>query len=112
MSKLVRKRVITAKVESTYNTDPTPAATDAILVEDLNWSLEGLRMIERPAIRSSLGELQQVYGGSLMSVTFNAEVKNSGSAGTPPELGVLYLGCAMSETIVASTSVTYATRKC
>lgn len=108
MSKLVRRRVLLAKVESTYNTDAVPTEADnAILIEDLNWSPEGLRMVDRPAIRSSLGALQQVYGGSLLNVSFTAEVKGSGAAGTPPELGALFLGCAMAETIVASTSVTY-----
>ena len=69
MAKLVRRRVITAKVESSYNTDAVPTGTaNAIEVEDLNWQPEGLRMVERPLIRSSLGELQHLYGGSLMSV--------------------------------------------
>ncbi len=109
MSKLVRRRVILAKVESTYNTDPVPvAATDAVLIEELNWAPEGLRMVDRPAIRGSLGTLQQIYGGSLLSVSFSVEVKGSGAAGTAPEIGPLLLGCAMAETLVASTSATYA----
>lgn len=108
MSKLVRRRVILAKVETTYNTDASPTGTDAILIEDLNWAPEGLRMVERPAIRSSLGTLQHVYGGSLLSVTFSAEIKGSGTAGTAPEIGTLLRGCAHGETVVVSTSVTYA----
>lgn len=108
MSKLARRRVITAKIESVYNTDAVPAGTDAILIEELNWAPEGLRMVERPAIRNSLGTLQHIYGGSLLSVTFAAEVKGSGTAGTAPEIGTLLRGCALDETIVASTSVTYA----
>ena len=107
MSKLVRKRVLTAKVESTYNTDSVPDGTDAILIEELNWQPEGLRMVERPAIRNSLGTLQHIYGGSLLGVSFSCEVKGSGAAGSVPEIGALLLGCAMGETIVASTSVTY-----
>lgn len=108
MSKLVRRRILLAKVESTYNTDPTPTGADnAILIEELNWNPEGLRMVERPAIRSSLGSLQHVYGGSLLGVSFVCEVKGSGSAGTAPEIAPLLLGCGMAETIVASTSVTY-----
>jgi len=108
MTKLVRRRILLAKVESTYNTDAVPTGADnAILIEELNWATEGLRMVDRPAIRSSLGSLQQVYGGSLLSVTFTAEVKGSGTAGTAPEIGALFLGCGMAETIVAVTSVAY-----
>lgn len=109
MSKLVRQRVLLAKIESVYNTDPVPTGADnAILIEEVTWAPAGLRMVDRPAIRSSLGTLQQVYGGSLIEVSFQAEVKGSGTAGSVPELGVLFRGCAMDETIVALTSVAYA----
>ena len=110
MAKLTtRRKLLLAKIEVTYNTDPTPTAgTDAVLVEDLSWSNEGLKMIERPAARPSAGALQQIYGGRLVSVSFNCEVKGSGSAGTAPEIGVLLRACGLGETIVASTSVTYA----
>lgn len=109
MSKLQRRRLLLAKVELTYNTDPTPTGSaNAVLIEDLNWQTEGLRMVERPAIRSSLGALQHLYGGSLLACSFKVEVKGSGAAGTAPEIGDLLLGCAHAETISASTSVTYA----
>lgn len=108
MSKLSRRRVLLAKVESTYGVDAVPTGADnAILIEDLNWSMDRLRLVERPAIRSSIGTLQQLYGGSLQAASFTVEVKGSGTAGTAPEIGVLLRGCAMAENIVASTSVTY-----
>lgn len=107
MSKLVNREVITAKIESTYNTDPVPAATDAILVEDVKWQNEGLRMNDRKSIRANIGGVQQIYGGHMLSVSFAVELKGSGTAGTAPELGVLLRACAWGETIVASTSVTY-----
>lgn len=105
---LTKRKVLYAKEEGTYNTDPTPGATDAVLVENLSWSNEGLKMIERPAVRPVLGALAQVYGGRLVSVSFDAEVKGSGAAGTAPEIGVLLRGCGLGETIVAATSVIYA----
>ncbi len=108
MVKLVRREVILLKVEATYNTDPTPVpATDALLVENLSRSLEGLRMVERSPIDGSIAKKQSVYGGSLMSVSFDVEIKGSGAAGTPPELGQALRACGMGETIVASTSVAY-----
>lgn len=105
---LKNREVLLAKAETTYNTDPVPTAgANAILVENLGWSFVGARMAERPAIRTSLGQLKPLYAGSLMQFSFDVEIKGSGAAGTAPELGVLLQGCAMSETIVASTSVTY-----
>ena len=106
---LTRRKLLLAKVESTYNTDPTPSASaDAVLCEGLSWASAGLKMIARPAIRPSFGELRQVYGGRLLQVSFSCEVKGSGTAGTAPEIGQLLRACAMGETIVGATSVTYA----
>ena len=108
MSKLRRRRVITAKIEGTYGVDAVPVGTDAVQIEELSWAPEGLRMVERPAIRNSLGALQHVYGGSLLQVSFTCEVKGSGAAGTAPELGTLFRGSAHGEVIDPGVSVIYA----
>lgn len=106
---LTKREALLAKVEVTYNTDPVPTAADnAILVENLAASNEGLRMSERPGVRPSLGMLQHVFGDFLRTITFDVELKGSGTAGTAPELGVLLRGCGFDETVVAVTSVTYA----
>ncbi|WP_444932401.1 hypothetical protein ACJJIF_22000 (plasmid) [Microbulbifer sp. SSSA002] len=42
-----------------------------------------------------------------MEVTFNAELKGSGAAGTPPEIAPLLRACGLAETITAGTSVEY-----
>lgn len=105
---LKTRAVLLAKIETTYNTDPTPsAASNAILVENLSHSFEGARMAERAAVRNSLAPLKSLYAGSLLSISFDAEIKGSGAAGTAPELGPLLRGCGFAETIVAATSVTY-----
>ena len=106
----VSNEVLLARTETTYGTDPTPAAAShAILIRNANLTPEGLRMNERGAIRGSIGKLQKVYGGQLARLSFECEVKGSGTAGTAPEIGALLKACAMDETIVAVTSVTYQT---
>jgi hypothetical protein len=108
MSKSIKRQVVSIKTESTYNTDSSPVGSDSILVEDLtSYASEGLRMIERPAIRANISPLQQIYAGRLATVSFSCEVKGSGVAGTPPELDAAYGACGKEATIVASTSVTY-----
>jgi len=99
--------VIYAKTESAYGTDPTPTTTDAILVRNVQMRSEGLRMNDRGAVRASIGKLQKVYGGQLKRISFECEVKGSGSAGTAPEIGPLLEACGMEETIVGATSATY-----
>lgn len=104
---LKNRQVILAKIESVYNTDPVPTgAANAILVEDPKWSFAG-RRAERKPLRSSIAPLKGLYAGALLNVEFNVELKGSGAAGTAPEIGVLLRACALGETIVASTSVTY-----
>jgi hypothetical protein len=104
----VSNEVLLVKTEVTYNTDPTPATSDAVLTKGrVNRSSEGLRMVDREAIRASLGQLQKGYGGKLERWSFECEVKGSGTAGTAPEIGQLLEACGLDETIVAVTSVTY-----
>lgn len=106
---LTKRAVLLAKIESTYNTDPTPTGlADAVLASNVAWSLAGARMNERPAMRNTLGQLKQLFGGALLQMSFDVEVKGSGTAGTAPEIGPLLRACGLNETIVASTSVTYA----
>ena len=109
---LINREVILFKTEGTYGVDSVPVAgTDAMLVENINWSNESLRFNERPAVRASLGQLQGVYGGSLRSIQFDVELKGSGvdpsSTPTPPEFAPMLRACAMAESIVAVTSVDY-----
>lgn len=105
---LTNREVIQAKIESVYNTDPGGfLATDSILVENPSWSLEGLRMVERNNVKASIATDQQLYGGTLKSISFDVELKGSGAAGTAPEVGVLLRACGLDETVVVSTSVTY-----
>lgn len=105
---LTKRDVILAKVESTYNVDSSPTGTDAILVENPSWAYEGLRMNERPAVRTSMGMMQKVYGGSLKAVSFDVEIKGSGAAGTAPEFDCLLEAAGLVGTNVPSTSETYA----
>jgi len=106
---LTSREVILCKEESTYNTDSAPTASaDAILISNPSWANEGLRMNERDVVKKTLGKKKSIYGGSLKTVTFDVEIKGSGTAGTAPDLGVLLEICGMTETVVASTSVTYA----
>ncbi len=105
---LEARRVLLAKIETTYNTDAVPAAaTDAVLIENLQVSLAG-RRAERTPIRTSLAGVSSRYAGTLMQITFDTEIRGSGAAGTAPDTSALFQACGFAETVVVSTSVTYA----
>lgn len=109
MAKLARVRSILAKEESTYGTDSSPTgADDAIRVSALEISPAESEVLSRDLIRSYLGNSPQLIANTRVTVTFTVEYSGSGAAGTAPQYGPLLKACGFSETVVASTSVTYA----
>jgi len=106
---LTSREVVLVKEESTYNTDAAPTASaDAILVGNPSWGHEGLRMNERNVVKNTNAVKQHVFGDTLKTISMDVELKGSGTAGTAPDLGVLFEACSYDETVVAVTSVTYA----
>jgi hypothetical protein len=105
---LTRKRLILVKKEVTYGTDSSPAGTDALLVRNLDITPIEADLVSRDLIRPYLGNSPQLLANSRVSITFQVEMAGSGTAGTAPRYGSMLQACGMSETIVATTSVTYA----
>ena len=97
---------LAAKIETTEGTKETLTNTDAVLVSNINFSPD-IEMFARNNLRGTLSRDASVSGKQKASISFDVELKGSGAAGTPPDYGKLLKGCGESETIVASTSVTY-----
>lgn len=108
-SVLTRRRLILAKIESTYGTDPTPTgSSNAILVRNLEIQPLLTDTVNRELVRPYLGQSDQLLSQTRVEVTFEVELAGSGTAGTAPAYGPVLRSCALSETVVADTSVTYA----
>jgi len=109
MALLTRKRLILAKAEATYGTDPTPTGSaNAILVRNLEITPLQSDIVQRELIRPYLGNYEQLLAQIRVQVTFEVELAGSGAAGTAPAYGPVLKACGLSETVVATTSVTYA----
>lgn len=108
MAKLYRKRTVLIKAESTYGTDSTPVGSDACQVRNLEVTPVQSDIVSRDLIRPYLGASPQLIANNRVQVTFEVEYSGSGTAGTAPRYGSLLKACGFSETVVASTSVTYA----
>lgn len=103
MSLLQRKRVILAKIETTYGTDPTPTgAANAILVRNLNVTPQEADFADRNLVRPYLGRSEQLPAAIRAMVDFEVEVAGSGTAGTAPGYGPLLRACGFSESLLAS----------
>lgn len=103
-----REKTILFKEETTYGVDAVPTgAANAILATDVQLSpMEGQgtsRNLELPW----MGAQGTVPTNVHQKLSFRVELKGSGTAGTPPVLGVLLKSCAFAEVTVASVSVTY-----
>jgi len=108
MAKLYRKRTVLVKSEATYGTDSTPAGSDACQVRNLEISPVESDVLSRDLVRTYLGSSPQLVANTRVQVTFEVEYAGSGTAGTAPRYGSLLKACGFSETLVASTSATYA----
>lgn len=103
-----RIQALLAKIETTYGDDATPTgATNGILASDVKvMPMEGTD-VQREHELPYMGARGTIATGLHAKISFKVEVKGSGVAGTPPAIGVLLRACAMAETVVAVTSVTY-----
>ena len=108
MPKLHRKRSILAKAESSYGTDPNPTGSaNYVQVIDLNIEPVVSDEVSRDLIRPYMGNYEVIPANTRVNVTFDVEMSGSGSAGTAPKYGAILKACALSETVVSSTSVTF-----
>ena len=109
MPLLSRKRLLLAKLETTVGTDPTPVVgSDAILVRNIEVTPLEVDTVNRELIRPFLGQADQLLAQQRVLINFEVELAGSGSAGTAPAYGPLLQACRCTETVVSSTSVTYA----
>lgn len=105
---LSNRQVIAAKVETTEGTAIALAGADANnLIMEPKFEAD-VPMYERTFLDNSLSPQKAIATTRLARLSFKVEAKGSGTAGTAPAVGKLLRACGFAETVVASTSVTYA----
>lgn len=107
---LTRKTVILAKVEGTYGQDATPTpSANAILVKNVDVKPVG-ELVERDFLRTTLSPLEFVRGMKEHELSFETELKGTGSAGATPSWGwegELLRACGLDETINTGVDISY-----
>lgn len=105
---LSNRQTIAAKIETTEGTAIALAGADANnLIMEPRYKVES-PMQDREFLDLSLSPHKSVSTTRSARLTFKTELKGSGAAGTAPAVGKLLKACGFGETVVASTSVTYA----
>jgi hypothetical protein len=104
---LTRNRVLLAKLENSYGTNPTPAGGDALKISSVDVSPLEVELVDRELITPYFGNTQKVISQRMVSVSFSVELAGSGVVGTPPAYGKILRACGFNQAISAGTSVTY-----
>ena len=108
---LTRKTWLLAKIESSEGTDPTPVGgSNAIQVSSVEVTPIEADTVQPEAFQGFIGNSTRgtILANKRVSVSFDVELSGSGAAGTAPAYGPLLKSAGLSETVVSSTSVTYA----
>jgi hypothetical protein len=103
----VRNRVLLAKEETVYGTDPTPTvAANAIEASNIKINYQA-DLLQRDNVRSNISPVSPIVGKRWVEVSFDVELKGSGTRGTAGKIGDLLEACSMAETASAGSSVVY-----
>ena len=106
---LSQRKQVALELEATEGTAETIIAADLIHPAfDVEYT-PTFEFADRNVVQDSFSRIASVPGERSAQITFSVELKGSGTAGTAPsQLAKPLQACAFGETIVASTSVTYA----
>lgn len=104
-----KKTVVYAKIETTMGSGVTPSlAANAVMAYNVNLEVSG-DMKERASIGagSDRSAPADIRGKTRATLSFDIELKGSGTEGTAPRWSPLLEACDRSETAHASTDVVY-----
>lgn len=109
MGKLMRNMLVMAKDQTALGTPATlAAASNAVLVRSAMPSVVDGAFVKRELIRVAMGNYGSDMAEVYRTLEMEVELAGSGAAGTKPGVSPLLLGCRMTETVSAGTSVAYA----
>jgi hypothetical protein len=101
------QKVLLVKVEDTPGSDSNPVVgSNAIEAANIKVSYKG-DLLERNIQKNTLSPTAPVMGKRSAEVTFECELKGSGTRGAAGKLSDLLQACGFAETISVGSSVTY-----
>lgn len=101
---LFRNKVIFAKTEVTYGTDPTPIGTDAVLTSNLQIQPYVGPTVSRNLDRSTLGGQSVVNTNPYSVITFDVELSGSGTPATAVAWDAVIKGCGFAQGTTSPTA--------
>jgi hypothetical protein len=105
---LTRRSLLTYSEESAYGTASAGTYKALEIVRDPDVAPMVVDRLARDTVRPWHGADRQRLVNRRVTVSFSIQLSGSGTAGTAPQFGDFLVSCAMVETVVPTTSVTYA----
>lgn len=100
--------VVLAKRETTYATDSSPAAsTDAIVMQDVDWTPMEAEQVERPMVVPYYGNRPVSLVARKGRLQGGIDLAGSGAAGTAPAFAALLRACGLAQAVTSGTRVDY-----
>jgi hypothetical protein len=97
MSKVSRKKVVAAKIESVYGTDPVPTGSEAMLVKNLSITPIEPELVSRDLLRPYFGNSENLLAQKYSKIDFEVEYQASGTVGLAPAYDALLRACAFTK---------------
>ena len=106
-TRLHRRLAILNKIETTYGTNSSPNAVNAIVGTNVSFTPLEAEEIGRDLHLPHMGHQGVILTGQYAKIEFDVEIAGAGAAGTVPKYGSLLRACGMAEVVTAGTSVVY-----
>jgi hypothetical protein len=104
----IKRQMILAKIETTYNTDPVPtAAANWIPVENIQINPVEMDTDDQMTVSSSFGQDEKIVAAIWSTVSFDVPLVGGNTAGGPPTFDPVLRACGMAKVVSAGVSVTY-----
>lgn len=103
----MRNVALLIKKHTSYDTDPVPAAANAILAQVSNAQPVATQFEERNTVKGFLGSSGSIQVAAWSTITVQFELAGSSAAGILPPWSVLLEACGMDAVATASTDVVF-----
>jgi len=103
----MNRQALFAKKETAYGTPAALTAADVIHAENVRYTPKG-EIVKGDPAKPGFGSIPGVVYGEHGELTFDEPLAGSGTPGTAPKWGLFMKAVGWTETVVATTSVTYA----
>ncbi|MDR5655427.1 phage tail tube protein [Ruixingdingia sedimenti] len=102
-----RRLAILHKLETTYGTDATPAAADALIGSNVTFTPVEGEEVRRDLLLPYLGHQGTILTAEYGRIEFDVELAGSGTAGTAPKFDSILQAAGLAVTLTASVDAEY-----